>query len=243
MPRAFNMSKTQIEEMVSFTALADREARSDLALGYIANENDYTSNFTGALRRIINSNSKTGLEAKSFVLKGGDEQRLGCDAAIIIKSNDDCKISIFEAKWPRIMQKNYQWDYQQKSANGASSSSHFTNQLDKQARVPKKVAIFEMFYCEATFNSQPAYMDSSGSSCTWHDETLRFNNRRPNRDANWNKNDLSMLLQQNSKSISEIIYEICICNKGEPTLSFDLEEMYHEFVLPDNILLISEQHE
>jgi hypothetical protein len=51
------MPKTQIDELCKFAYLADKEARSDLFRGFIRDENDYTSNFTGALRRIINSNS------------------------------------------------------------------------------------------------------------------------------------------------------------------------------------------
>lgn len=48
-------------ELCWFAYTADKEARSDLVRDYLRNEDDYTFNFTGALRRITNSNSKMGL--------------------------------------------------------------------------------------------------------------------------------------------------------------------------------------
>ena len=69
---------------------------------------------------------------------------MGCDAAIIICSNGQSKIAVFEAKWPRLATKNYQWDYYQTS----KGLSHFSDQLERQKRYNGTLAVFEMFYCE-----------------------------------------------------------------------------------------------
>ena len=234
--KKFLMQPQQIMEVVNFATWADREARSDLVIGHISGENDYTSNFTGALRRIINSYSQTGLRASSFVLNNASEQKLGCDAAIVLQSNKECKIGLFEAKWPRITKPHYGWDGTQTS----KGLSHFTDQLDRQAIALKKFpfAIFEMFYCEADFGKQPSFMMSDGSTCVWHEEAVSFNDGRPNREAIWDNVDLKSFFKPTKKAIGEILAEICFCNKGKPLGFFDVEDMRQEFSLPNNILLI-----
>ena len=132
------MSSSQIGELSRFAYLADKEIRSDLILGFIKNENDYTSNFTGNLRRIINSHSRTGLSATSLLLGSSEEQRLCCDATIPIQSNGNIKVVIFKAKWPRLASPGYRWDYP-KTATGIS---HFSDQLDRQSKKIGMLAIF-----------------------------------------------------------------------------------------------------
>ncbi|MBT43626.1 MAG: hypothetical protein CMF12_14035 [Idiomarina sp.] len=63
----FKLNPVQILELCHFTMISDREIRSDLSIGMISDENDYTSNFTGTLRRNINSYSRTGETVKNFV--------------------------------------------------------------------------------------------------------------------------------------------------------------------------------
>lgn len=111
----------QIGELAHFAAIADREARTDLAKGYIRGENDYTSNFTGALRRIINANSTTGLTAESYLLSPSEEREMGVDGAIILSNDSNSKVAVFEAKFPRFKQVGYRWDKEQT----ASGLCHF----------------------------------------------------------------------------------------------------------------------
>src|SRR6185437_2725485 len=107
-----------------FSYYADKEARSDLIAGVIRDEDDYTSNFTGALRRNINSHSQTGLRATSYMLSTTEERRSGCDATIILSTNGMDKVALFEAKLPRLANGAGVWDYPQTS----TGLSHFSDQ-------------------------------------------------------------------------------------------------------------------
>ena len=79
----FRIRPEQIREIVTYAALADKEIRSDFSRGFVSGENDYTSLFTGALRRNLNTYSQAGVSVTSFVLKGADERKSGCDAAFV----------------------------------------------------------------------------------------------------------------------------------------------------------------
>lgn len=230
----FKMKPDQILELCHYAMLSDTEIRSDLATGFIANEDDYTSNFTGAFRRNINSYSKTGLVATSKVLSASDEQMLGCDAAIIITSGGESKIAIFEAKWPRLAKPNYSWDYAQTS----TGLSHYSDQLDRQNKFNSNLAIFEIFYCEYPFGKQPSYMKDRVSSCIWHDEAFLFKNNRMSPDKVWNRADLESLLKKGNIKIGEVMEQICQCQKGSPISMDNYESIATEFRLPANILHI-----
>lgn len=121
-------SKKIIQSLSVAAYWSDREVRSDLITGYIANENDYTSNFTGTLRRKINAMALTGLSATSYVLKPKIERKLGADACIIFANETEFKVCIFEAKWPRLSMHTNHWDSIQKS----TGYSHFDEQVEKQ---------------------------------------------------------------------------------------------------------------
>lgn len=224
----------QTLELIQFASWADREARSDLAGSYIHDEDDYTANFTGALRRIINSNSQTGLTATSLMLSPQDEQRTGTDATIIITRKGESKIALFEAKWPRITNPHYQWDYNQ----SATGLSHFSDQLARQHRLCKRFAIFEMFFCECEFGKQPTYMQKDGSSCVWHGEAHTFMNSRTNPDAVWDQADLVSMLQSGSVSIGDILRPFCACTRGEVFRMDKPKEIVLEFNLPPRILVV-----
>lgn len=77
-----NLTQTQIKDLAYLAYISDREIRSDLVIGMIKDEDDYTSNFTGALRRNINCYSKTGIKAPSHPLSSPIEQSVGCDATL-----------------------------------------------------------------------------------------------------------------------------------------------------------------
>jgi hypothetical protein len=143
----------QLNELAGFARIADKEARSDLILRFIKDENDYTSNFTGALRRIINSNSRSGLSATSFLLSHIEERQTGDHPALIVSKANRSKIAVFEGKWPRFATSGYNRDY----AQTATGLSHFSDQLDRQKAWSGTFAIFEMFYCEFPFRAQPAF--------------------------------------------------------------------------------------
>lgn len=229
------MTNAQIDELSRFAMLADTEIRSDLSRGYIKNENDYTSNFTGAFRRNINSYTQTGLTATSILLDSNHEQQMGCDAAIIITSGGTSKIAIFEAKWPRISKSNYQWDYSQTS----TGLSHYSDQLNRQKRNNGTLAIFEMFYCEFPFDKQPSYMTDRVSSCIWHDDAVLFKNNRTKPDSIWSQSDLIKMLQKGNLEIGNIIRSICKCEKGKPISMDNAESIAMEFRLPSNVLCIN----
>lgn len=124
------LRQDQIMELCWFAYTADKEARRDLVRGYLRNEDDYTPNFTGTLRRIINSNSKTGLTAISYMLGTSVERATGCDATIIFTRKEKSKVTIFEAKSPGLNAGKPQWDWRQAS----SRHSHFSDQLIRQAQ-------------------------------------------------------------------------------------------------------------
>lgn len=232
----FSMQPQQIVELCQFAAWADREARSDLAGNYIATENDYTSNFTGALRRIINSNSSTGLMATSFILKPTFERSMGCDATIIVTSNGFAKVAPFEGKMPRFQSCNYQWDH----AQTATGLSHFSNQLQRQAKYWHRFAIFEMFYCEYPFHKQPNYLKDDGSSCTWHDSTLAFDLLRSTAKHIWTRAELDAFLKKGNISVSDVLASVCQCSHGEPIKMWDgVEALAQEFGIGGDVLHIA----
>ncbi|MEX2410896.1 MAG: hypothetical protein WD607_05890 [Candidatus Paceibacterota bacterium] len=228
------LNSNQIFELSIYAFLSDKEIRSDLVTGFIKDENDYTSNFTGAFRRNINSYSKTGLNATSFMLPNQGEQETGCDATIIISNSIEAKIILFEAKWPRLSKSNSRWDYKQT----ASGLSHFSDQLDRQKNFNNLFAIFEIIYCEYPFFSEPNYMQPHGSSCIWHENALDFKNKRKTPNAIWNKNDMINLLKTGNNPIYEIMKDICECKYGDLIRMNKPEEIIEEFRLEGNVLAI-----
>jgi len=230
------MSNPQVAELCNFAHTADKEARSDLAGGFIRDEDDYTSNFTGALRRIINSNSTTGLSATSFLLGTSVERSMGCDAAVIVRSNGQVKIATFEAKLPRFTDPYHRWDYAQTS----SGLSHFSDQLERQKRFAGTLAVFEMFYCEAPFNKQPPHMQSEASSCVWHSDAIRFDSCRSASRPPWTQNELSTMLKAGNCGIDSILRAVCECRSGEPiSMPEDPTLVAREFGLSGHVLFVN----
>ena len=202
------LDSKQINELCNFADMSDEETQIDLSRGIIKNENDYTSNFTGTLRRKINSCSKTGLAAISTpsLLSWSDERKTGCDAAIIVSSGGESKIAIYEAKWPRLSHKApHRWDSIQKS----NSKSHFSDQLERQASYTSIYAVFEMFYCEWSIAhpQQLPCMQDRGSSCVWHIQAKNFDKqqRAGRKNQIWSQADVISLLQTDNASVGEIL--------------------------------------
>jgi len=230
---SFKMSKLEIDSLCHLAYCADKEVRSDLINGFIANENDYTSNFTGALRRNINAHSST-LTATSYVLESSLEKKCGCDATIIIQFNSQSKILLLEAKYPRIKMGIYRWDYAQTS----TGLSHFSDQLDRQSKCNSCISICEIFYCECDFDTQPHYMQNEVSSCVWHETALNFKNLRKNPNKIWNKKDLKNLLFKEYLNIKNILKDICKGKKGTPINITNYKELQKEFKLSGELLII-----
>jgi len=231
---SFRIKPEQIQEIIAYAALADKEVRSDFSRGYVAGENDYTSLFTGALRRNLNTYSQAGVSVTSFVLKGHDERKSGCDAAIIIQDRNLCKIALFEAKWPMKKSHPRAWDYAQTS----TGLSHFTDQIRRQSKLDDGFAVFEMFYSDDDFGQQKDFMEDSGSTCVWHEEALSHTLSKKNPDSVWKIQELEKLLESNRHSIAEILYEICSCHKGKPKPFFDPLGMITEYNLPGAVTVI-----
>jgi hypothetical protein len=229
------LPRRQLTELVKFAAVADKEARSDLSLGFIAGENDYTSNFTGALRRIINSNSRSGLTATSFVLPARPERALGSDAAIVLNYGNEIKVAVFEGKLPRFSVSGYPWDHLQKS----SASSHFSDQIKRQSRWTNQFAVFEMIYCEYAFGTQPNFLENEGSSCIWHDDAERFRVKHKTSGLLWTQDDLRDLLTTNRQNLKRVIRDFGQCKKGRALAKMDVRALVTEFQLPANVLSIT----
>jgi hypothetical protein len=231
----FRLTTEQIDDLCHLALMTDREIRSDLSIGFIKDENDYTSNFTGALRRNINCYSGYKIQATSYNLPKSIEQQTGSDATIIIQSNGFSKIVFFEAKWPRMKQVGYKWDYKQTS----SGLSHFSDQLDRQSIHSGHIAFFEMLYCEYELGVSKHHMQPDGSTCIWHDDALTFKNNRASPDGIWSQSDIENMLKINSLTISDILREVCLCHKGRPYQTSNSNGLIEEMSLSGDILVIT----
>ncbi|MFC7518470.1 hypothetical protein ACFQUU_26005 [Herbaspirillum sp. GCM10030257] len=221
-------------QVVDCAEWADRLIRSELIAGIIANENDYTSNFVGALRREINSRNVPDLHAMSFVLKAGAERRVGSDAAIILANTREFKICLFEAKWPRLSTHVNSWDSVQQSSN----QSHFHDQLIRQSRVAGTFAIWEMFYTEHPFNSNVAQFPHFGSACVWHSDAYKASHARKNIQLPWTDAELKQLLQNHRIAVGNVMQEVCECRSGKPYPGNDFIRPFIDYGVPEEALLI-----
>jgi hypothetical protein len=186
---------------------ADRQVRTELQHGYIASENDYTSNLTGTIRRQINGAAHPGLQAQSFVLKPGVERKIGADACIIFANSSEFKVGIFEAKWPRLSTHTDSWD----AVQTALGHSHFDSQLDRQSAWLAHFAVWEMFYLEHPFAQQPQGFPPYSSACFWHADVYVASGQRV-RTERWRDRELLQLGPVHD--IEAIAREICACRAG-----------------------------
>ncbi|WP_374580360.1 hypothetical protein [Pseudoduganella sp.] len=222
-------------ELMSCAHWADRLVRADLIEGIIVSENDYTSNFTGALRREINARNIAGLRAKVQVLNPSAEREIGADACIILQNDMEFKAAVFEAKWPRLSTHVDTWDSKQKS----TGDSHFHSQLTRQATQNHYAAIWEMFYCEYPFHKQPAYFPPEGSACAWHDAAYAATIGRPDKTSPWSDQELKNLLEGQSLTIADVIEAICICKKGTPLPNGNYLKAFGDGGAPHEALVIT----
>jgi hypothetical protein len=186
---------------------ADRQIRTELQHGYIASENDYTSNLTGTIRRHVNGTGRPGLQAQSFVLKPGVERKVGADGCIVFANRIEFKVGIFEAKWPRLMTHTDSWD----AVQAPPGQSHFDSQLDRQAAWLAHFAVWEMFYLEHPLTRQPPGFPHYGSACIWHADAYAASGQRV-RTARWRDRELLRLGPVHD--IGHIARAICGCQAG-----------------------------
>lgn len=210
---------------------ADRLVRSDLISGVVVSENDYTSNFTGALRREINSRSLPGISAHSQVLTPRVERKTGTDGCIIFRNKNHFKIGLFEAKWPRLSTHTNYWDSIQKS----TSKSHFDSQLDRQSGLAP-YAVWEMFYCEEPYGANPLF-PHYGSSCVWHPDAFVASSAR-NQANPWDDTELTALLSASGKNIGHVVRSILECTKGRRYPVDSMEGQLRELGIKGKVLVI-----
>lgn len=215
------LESDQLEELVRLASLADSRTRDELSGGIISGENDYTSTFVARLRDLIVTHSQSGLTATSIVLPSSVEREMGGDAAIILTSGSQSKIAVFEAKFPRFEEDGYRWDQIQSS----SGSSHFSSQLERQRHWRKKLAVFEMFYCESAYQETPTFLEQDGSSCIWYEDAERFMSGRSNPNAPWTQVELKSMLRESRVSLASILKSFGLCQKGMPIEMTDPNEL------------------
>ncbi len=197
-----------IQEVADCATWADRLIRADLIAGFVVTENDYTSNFTGALRREINSRQIRGLSAHTQVLTPRVERNTGTDACIILQNQTHFKIGLFEAKWPRITTHANYWDSIQKS----NLRSHFDNQIAKQSTL-SNYAVWEMFYAEESYG-QSKLFPQYGSACVWHSDAFAISSART-QTTPWADGELISMLKAHGLGIGDIVTQICMCRAGQ----------------------------
>lgn len=225
-----------IHQIATAAYWADRMIRADLIDGYIANENDYTSNLTREFRRQINVRALPGLTATAFVLEGGLERAVGADATIIISDGIEMKICYFEAKWPRWDTTVDSWDHVQAS----TGESHFDSQLQRQAVMPAQTVIWEMFYIESPYRQQKPGLPDFGSACVGLWDALPGSKARAGSPAPWTDAEFDAELLRHVTDISTILRAVCECTKGTaiPAPSGNLPSAIRDFVHTRDVLLV-----
>ncbi|CNB67798.1 Uncharacterised protein [Yersinia frederiksenii] len=221
--------------------VADKEIRQDFYNGYIVDENDYTSNLTSHIRKIINVALPLRVYTFSQKLPPTQERYWGADAMVVLIDHNLNlgKIAFFEAKTDRP-----NWDYFQKS----SSMSHFSTQLDKQTRaINFKYAVWEQFYTKKDINApHQGYRNQEGSSCIIHE--LAYNLHAPLPSATiWTDSDVDYLCKTQTESnlpitMGGMIRIICECHYGSPYPISDIINFLSEKLNVNDILIIEGGH-
>jgi hypothetical protein len=221
-----------IFEIKSCAEWADRLVRADLINGFIVNENDYTSNFTSAFRREINSRDIPGISAHSQVLTPSVERKTGTDGCIIFRNKNHFKIGIFEAKWPRLSTHTNYWDSLQKN----TAISHFDSQIYRQKNFTN-LAIWEMFYCEEPYKANSLF-PPFGSSCVWHSDAVAVSLAR-NQATPWSDTELTSMLRNSGNDIGSIVSSILECKQGHPLPVDSMDGQLREFGIKGEILIVN----
>jgi hypothetical protein len=207
----------------------DTNVRNDLSKGVIADERDCVSRLVshlnypfGILTHVIFKNLSFKSEWFAQVNPGFLERKFGCDFMIVFEVNNQIKIALIEAKWPRVIKDpKYKWDYTQKS----NKISHFSDQILRQSNWSDQAFIWEMFFYEEKPNIINSPFDQYASTCIPHQFALSEINSNSSLMNLWNNNDLKTLIQKtqnqgyqgrNETNLKTMIYNLLICNYGKP---------------------------
>lgn len=225
-----------IDTIANCAKWADRLTRADLKSGVIVSENDYTSNFTSALRREIDGRNISNLNARIQLINSRSERKHGADGCIILSNHKEFKVGLFEAKWPKTKTKKRPWDMIQKNTD----QSHFDNQISRQQdAISQGAAVWEMFYSEHDFGEQPLYMPNEGSACVWHEQAIEASRLRKDKKKPWTDEELKKLLQSECFDIASILRQIFECTKGKALPEQDYNTALSNFVTSEKAVIIS----
>jgi hypothetical protein len=202
-----NQIRMGLEHLIN---VADIEIRTDFHDGYLVDENDYTSNLTSHIRRIVNTHLPLRVTTVSQKLPANMEQVWGVDACIILIDHDtsECKLCLFEAKSDR---KN--WDYIK--SRKTSAVSHFSTQLARQV-TPFKMGfvIWEQFYSSRMNGISVGKRNNLGSTCILHSNAITHNGTHPNSNV-WTDKDIDHLAtKQIQNTMGSLVKITCECNLG-----------------------------
>lgn len=196
----------------------DRQCRNDLSKKLLISERDYVSRFaTFAMYPFgpfVNSNNFS----ITSTLPQPIEKKFGCDGLIIFKNGTHVKIGMFEAKWVRMNPSSTtRWD----NKYSKSTKSRFTLELEKQQKIPKEVAVWEMFFNDLPVGTLKRGYHKEVSACVWHDLAFYYMQQRVGNDVWSNKKNrhLNTLLRyrdmlKSDNNIYDIILNILSCKKG-----------------------------
>ncbi|WP_146114166.1 hypothetical protein [Pantoea coffeiphila] len=217
--------------------VADKEIRKDFYNGCIVDENDYTSNLTSHIRKIINAALPLSVYTFSQKLPPTQERHWGADAMVVLIDHNLNlgKVSFFEAKTDR-----QNWDYYQTS----STTSHFSTQLERQVRARNfKYAVWEQFYTKKDINApNQGYRNQEGSSCIFHDVAYNLHAPLPNSTI-WTDSDVDYLCKMQRESylpitMGGVIRFICECHCGSPYPISDIINFLSEKLNVNDVLII-----
>jgi hypothetical protein len=208
----------------------DAFLRMELVGKVISDERTYVSCLTAKVRWDLGKK----YNVKSIVLNSTAEQRFGCDGIILLKIKPSTfKVILFEAK---VFGRSG-WDYSiPKGSSAQPKRSHFSDQLGRQSRISRQVAVFELFI-DQSFPGSKNTLDPIGSACVWHSDALQYSTtlNQPRR-RNWGKADVAKLYKAKPKNLKDVIDEVLSCSAGKPlsvkngTLTFEYDE--GEIVVP-----------
>lgn len=230
-----------IYELSRLIDVADMEIRKEFYNGYIIDENDYTSNLTSHIRKIVNAALPLNVYTFSQKLPPTQERYWGADAMVVLVDHNSKigKISFFEAKTDR-----QNWDYFQTS----STKSHFSTQLEKQTRaISLDYAVWEQFYTKKDIDApHQGYRNQKGSSCIVHKLAYDLHAPLPNSTI-WTDSDVDYLCETQIESnlpitMGGMIRIICECRYGAPYPINYIINFLSEEINVNNILIIEGGH-
>ncbi|MCW0316205.1 hypothetical protein NB724_001356 [Pantoea ananatis] len=225
--------RSKLEKLIN---IADTHIRQDFHNGYVIDENDYTSNLTSQIRRVVNAETPLRVRTHSQKLPPSVERRWGADAMIVIidRKTNLGKVCLFEAKTDRP-----NWDYPKKKTN----YSHFSTQLYRQHKIPSGCAVWEQFYTDKSIHNPPNIIrNKSGSSCIDHVQACNLHHPVPNHTI-WTNQDVDQLclLQKTMKlpiTMGGMIRRVCECKYGYPHSIKDIINLFNEKIPVKNIIII-----